>query len=505
MLENCYEELKDNKNTRENLSRLRSEIKDPAAKKKLLELVGDGGLLVAFLTNDEPKVRKNAALLLGDLEVQQAAAALLKAYQEETTLFVKSAYLTALSKLDVTEYRTFLKERLEELTGTEPATDEKKHVDAQIRELEQILTALEGISRHTFTELKEEHEILLTASRELREVTLGETAAVPSSVRRKAALHPLGVLVRTRELLPFAGLRTYRELLFLIHTAQHVEKEPKAAAAAIWNSDMPGLLLECHKEHTPFYFRLELRGRMELDKKSHFAKRFAAELERLSGRTLLNSTRDYEVEIRLVETKEGYFVPFLRLLTVPVKRFSYRRNAISASIHPASAAMLAELAKPWLKEDAQILDPFCGVGTMLIERDIKVPAREKYGIDIFGDAIRMARENAAAAGEAINFINRDYFDFQHRYKFDEIITNFPVRGRKTKEETDAFYAAFFEKSKSILTPEGMIVLYSNEEGFVKKQLRLHPEYRLIREFCVREKEHFFLFVIGIHLGEGVIL
>ena len=31
---------------------------------------------------------------------------------------------------------------------------------------------------------------------------------------------------------------------------------------------------------------------------------------------------------------------------------------------------------------------------MLIERDILVPAREKYGIDIFGDAIDMARENA---------------------------------------------------------------------------------------------------------------
>lgn len=81
---------------------------------------------------------------------------------------------------------------------------------------------------------------------------------------------------------------------------------------------------------------------------------------------------------------------------------------VAASIHPSLAAMLVSLAKPYLKENAQILDPFCGVGTMLIERDIAQPAREKYGIDIFGPAIEGARENASLAGEKINFIHRDY-------------------------------------------------------------------------------------------------
>ena len=40
------------------------------------------------------------------------------------------------------------------------------------------------------------------------------------------------------------------------------------------------------------------------------------------------------------------------------------------------------LAKPYLKEDAAVLDPFCGVGTMLIERNKVLPARSLYGIDI---------------------------------------------------------------------------------------------------------------------------
>ena len=73
----------------------------------------------------------------------------------------------------------------------------------------------------------------------------------------------------------------------------------------------------------------------------------------------------------------------------------------------------------------------------------------------------------ALAGEKINFIHRDYFDFKHDYKFDEIVTNMPVKGKKAKEDMDAFYARFFEKSKSLLAEDGIIIMYSNEVGFVK--------------------------------------
>lgn len=495
MLENCYEELKQNKNLRENLSLLRSEVKDPDARETLLGLVGDGELLIALLKNEEPKVRKNAALLIGDLTLAQALSSLFCAYQEETTLFVKSAYLAAIGKLDASEYLPVLNARLGELTSREVAEDEKKHIGEEIRELEKIITGIEGIKRHTFVGLAESQDILLATNREQRNVTLTEVSEMSAAIRRRAELHPLGVLVHTKELLPFTKLRTYRELLFPIHTPGRIEANPAGAAAAIWNSDMPKLLSESHKEPAPFYFRLEIKGRMELDKKSSFAKKFAAELERLSGRTFLNSPGDYEVEIRLLEMREGGFAAFFKLFTVPMKRFSYRKHAIASSIHPATAAMMVELVKPYLKEHAQILDPFCGVGTMLIERDIRVPAREKYGIDIFGDAIRMARENAAAAGEKINFINRDYFDFRHGYLFDEIITNMPVRGKKSREEMDSFYGEFFRKSEEILSPGAVIVMYSNEEGFVKKQLRLRGNYRLLQEYCIREKEHFYLFVI----------
>ena len=143
------------------------------------------------------------------------------------------------------------------------------------------------------------------------------------------------------------------------------------------------------------------------------------------------------------------------------------------------------------------MDPFCGVGTMLIERNKAVPAREMYATDIFGEAIELGRQNAQLAGCVIHFIHRDYFDFRHDYKFDEIITNMPLRGKKTKEEMDRLYADFFSKSLEILDREATIVMYTNEVGFVKKQLRLHPEYRLLQETCMQSKTGFYLLIMGV--------
>lgn len=45
---------------------------------------------------------------------------------------------------------------------------------------------------------------------------------------------------------------------------------------------------------------------------------------------------------------------------------------------------------------------------MLMERDLLVPAGDMYGLDIFGEAVIKARENAKAAGRQINYINRDF-------------------------------------------------------------------------------------------------
>ena len=101
MIEKYYEALQKRENLRENLVGLRAQIKDEAAKEQFVSMIGDGGLLLELLEEEDPKVRKNVAMILGELEWMGAADALVTAYEREQTLFVKSTYLKALAYLDI--------------------------------------------------------------------------------------------------------------------------------------------------------------------------------------------------------------------------------------------------------------------------------------------------------------------------------------------------------------------------------------------------------------------
>ena len=490
-MEKILGELLEEKNIRSNLSSLRQHIKEQEKKDSVLAQVEEKeALFLSFLKHEDAKTRKNAALLLGDLAYQNALDALYDAYVNEETLFVKASYLQAMAELSVGDKLGALKEVLAKLVETEPEIENKKHVEEEIRALRKIVISAEGIQKHTPDIKGKKVKVILLTNRTQREtirrtITCGE-----------ATLHPLGVMVETDDLEQLMQLRTYREMVFPLQMEGYLPENPVEAAKKVWESGIIETLNGVHVEKTPYYFRIECKSTMDLEKRSAFTRKLATELENLSKGQLINSTSDYEVELRLIANKDGVFFPCVRLSTIKNHRFDYRKNAIAASIHPSTAALIMELAKDYLKEEAQIMDPFCGVGTMLIERNLKVPAREMYGTDIFGDAIVFARENTQAAGMRVNYIHRDFFDFKHEYLFDEIITNMPLRGQKTKQEMDAFYGAFFEKAKTHLTKDAVIVMYTNEIGFVKKQLRLHKEFSLLQETCLQPKNDFNLLIMG---------
>jgi tRNA G10 N-methylase Trm11 len=489
-LKKIFEELLEEKNVRANLAALRAEIREGGIEEKedtLVFVEAHEPLFLGFLQSEDAKTRKIAARLLGDIAYEQAVDALYEAYCAEEKLFVRSSYLTALGEFDVTRFLPEFRDRLEELTTSEVAPENRKHTDEEIRELRKILIRHEGITRHTFLMEGGLHHVLLVANREHRALVARQTGG---------RLHPFGVAVHTDDLRPLLQVRTYREMLFPLPLR---ERLPEEELWRVWEP-MLDLCRKYHEEDTPFYFRIECRAGIPLDERSRFTQRLGMGIEELSNGALINSTGDYEVELRLIADKDGLFFPCLKFSTLPDERFAYRKNAIAASIHPSVAALIMELSAPYLKENAQIMDPFCGVGTMLIERDLRVPAGEKYATDIFGEAIEGARENAALSGRQIHFIHRDFFDFRHDYKFDELITNMPVRGRRTREEMDRLYTDFFEKALTLLAPEAVIILYTGESGFVKKQIRLRPELSLLQEYCMQSQKGYYLMIIRVQLA-----
>lgn len=490
MIRDTFEKIKEQNDIRQNLIKLRSELKEGHNKTALLYQIGaDYRVFESLLGNEDAKVRKNTALIMGELAVPAFLEKLMAAYRRETQLYVKSSYLTALKELDYKNLLPELKERLTVLSTLEAEEADKKHINGEMRVLSDLIIAAEGIKRHTFTGFEVPSRLVLLTNRNFIPVTMEQVKG------GKAREFNAGVIVETADLKQIASIRTYSELLFILEDIKTCGEDALIAAKSLAESSLLNFLTDRHEKGFPFYFRIELKSKADLDRKSAFTKKFGLELERLTGRRLVNSTSDYEFEIRLIENKEGRYNLLIKLFTLKDERFSYRRSAVATSIQPVNAALTAALAEDYLKEGAQILDPFCGVGTMLIERHKLVKAGTIYGLDIYGKAIEKAKENAEGAHIIIHYINRDFFDFRHEYLFDEIITDMPgVMGHKEEAEIFELYRRFFLKAREHLKKDGVMILYSHNREFVRKLL--NPKfYRLEQEYEISKKEGSYVYII----------
>ena len=438
------------------------------------------------LADEDPKVRKNAAAVLGLLKLQESVDVLMDAYLAEDQLFVRPEYVKAMAGMDCGEYLDDFRERLEELSACEAPENEKKHIRAEMHELQELLLAKGGWKKHAFTGFECVNEVILTTPAVFRDLLAGEISS-------KKILLKSGIRTVTAHMEELLGCRLWREMLFVIHGPQNAPETAEELGAWLTGSDLMEILAKNHSGEAPWYFRISAGERRTEAMGGDFIKAAAQAVEEASGRRLVNSPSHYELEIRLAEKKDGGFLPLLKLYTLPDHRFAYRRYAVAAGMKPSLAAGLLALAKPYLKEYAQVLDPFCGAGTLLIERRFLTPVRNLYGIDVFGEAVAKARANTKAVGFQANYINRDYFDFTHAYLFDEIITDMPAGNGKA--ETDLLYRRFFEKSAELLAEHGRIVMYSGEMGLVKKYLRLQNRFRLLQEFCIQEKRGMYLFIL----------
>lgn len=490
-----YEAICRGEEIRANLIELKKTCKDPRVAAELLEGEIDSAVIAGLLGDDDAKIRKNAALLIGELRAQEDAQALYQAYEVEKTRFVRSSYLTALKALDVSDYIDSLQQRYEELLAYDPKEEERKHVTEERGLLQELLSQSGVLQKHTFNGWKRRNDLIFTTEQALRE-PLKRQLEAHSKNGIQTTVHPMGVMARTTELDTLCRLHSYRELLHALNVKKTLSGSPQELAETLLSSNLMEVLESSHREVAPFYFRVELRGIVDAAQKAKLAKKLAQELEQQSGGKLQNSTTDYEVELRLARTKDGTFYPCLKLYTLPDDRFDWRRQVTSASMHPSFAAALIELARPYLTEDAVVLDALCGVGTFVIERNLRMKTYDNYAVDIFGEAVAGAKENAAAAGVDCNFIMKDFLEFTSRHQMTEIFADMPKRGRKTKKELDEFYTGCFCQFERLLAPHGHLFLYSDEEGFVKKSLRLHGNLALLREYEVRPKESGCFYIIG---------
>lgn len=435
-----------------------------------------------LLNNEDPKIRKNAALIMGMLKEEGFKEALFEKYKTEDTLFVKASYLEALMNYDYQVFAEELTARMEALSKGQHEENEVKHIADELKVLRKMFPSKDKHKRHVFAGPKGPVRIVMTVKKDLIPMVLDKASHIDGFFDVKSIF--CGVVATITDFAVVKKFRLFKELLLPLN-GMSVMTKAEIPQKLIEGNLLP-LLGQLHKEEDgPFYFRITS---IELD-----VAKLGAKLEAVSGGRLVNSASDYEVEIKLITGKEDKVLAFLKLHTFGDHRFDYRTKYVAASIHPSDAALIVELAKDYMKKGATVMDPFCGVGTMLIERHKNVPARHMYGTDTFAEAIDGGRNNANMARVDINFINRDYFDFTLDHEVDEIITNVPAF--RERGEADSFYGRFFQKTETLLKKGGVIIVYSGEKNLIKKHLRLNTQYKLLREFVFNEKEERYIFVL----------
>lgn len=486
-------EITQTEEVRSLLSNLRSQIKED---KKAAETYVDAafiGRLGDLLSHADAKTRKNAALLLGDLSdrVQalelagQVTQALWAAYEREDTKFVLASYIKGLSAYDCGEILESLQAERKRLGAEEIWEEDKKHMRLLLEQMDLLLEAYQEKENYRYQGIHKKHALILTTDPYMREALLAQVQDLGYADARMVGR---GVRLLTDSLDKLSQIRIYREMLFVIRFRGQTLAAEENLAQAIVLSELLPLLEEVYGKKKKYPFAL----RMQMDADSKTTKRLAYAIEEGSQGRLANRPKDAVIELLPRQKKDGTYVVYARVLGQADRRFIYREHALPTSMAPVVAAEMVELVRPYLKEEAHVIDPFCGLGTLLIERMQAGRTRDVYGIDSFGEAIFYGRQDAKKAKKNIYFINRDYFDFTSSYLMEEVITEFPRMEHKEREEVDQFYRRFFDKTGEITADQAMVFALSTEEGILKKQLRLHEEFQLVRQIPMRGREQIYI-------------
>jgi len=442
-------------------SAFRARVKD--------KLVFEREPFLLTLSSEDPKLRKNAARLMGELELKEVVPLLTEALKNEKQRFVRPSLILALGKIGGSEALSALKSYTVPEAGD---ASEVKHASMEHEALITALAALAAPKRHAFTGLKRPYVIELRSPDRLSTVLENEIHELGYTDAR--AVDPSCVRLTTDNILGLMEARCFNEILFV--ASDDAALMPKSIAFKA-KPFLNELMLSAHAGEPPFGCRVEIRGNVE--ERSALAKETAHLLE---DNVLVNAPGSYEAELRAEPKTNGGARLFVKLNSVPDDRFSYRLAAIPASMHPATAAAVLRYAGTYLKENARVLDPFCGSGTLLIEREKFRKCEALTGVDIAHAAIDIARRNAAAAGSRAKFIVNDCLRFTADRKYDEVIANLPFGNRVgTHAQNERLYAALVARLPEWLKPNGIAVLYTMEFTLLKKLIRETPALKLIAQ------------------------
>lgn len=457
-----------------------------AAKKRIAEeierlLSKNDTVIFVAMSSEDAKMRKNTVRLIGALKNEGFVPMLIGALEYEEVRFVKPSILLALGACGGDEAREYL-----ESYTVEPPKDEseKKHFIEETEALEKALSSLMDLEKHEFTGLLDEYEIELRCNDKLSSALYDEICEKGFLATEKFSN---AVRVKTHDYKALFELRCFTEALFPI--AKGISASEKVLAKHV-KPYLEKLLLTSHSGSNTFGYRIEIRGEnvLRAEKAKALAKllddKNTINSDNNKNKTLylVNAPSNYEIEIRIELHGNGGADCYAKLYTVDDNRFNYRKGALPASMNPATAAAVLRLAKGYLTDGARVLDPCCGSGTLLIEREKLLGVAGTTGVDIAHKAIDIARENAGAAKVKAKFVVNDCLRFEAKRKYDELVSNLPFGNRVgTHKDNEVLYKGILEKLHSWVKTDGIAILYTMEFTLLKKLIKERNDIELLAE------------------------
>lgn len=170
----------------------------------------------------------------------------------------------------------------------------------------------------------------------------------------------------------------------------------------------------------------------------------------------------------------------LRLTDKFTRHRHYKNTNIPGSLRPTIAASLVYLSQP--DRNDIVFDPFCGAGTILIERALAGPHRLLIGSDIAENALTATRKNFGKQHQPWELYHWDstHTDLPAN-SIEKIITN-PPWDIKIKAQPDLI-PNFLKEADRIIKPAGLIIFITNQPNSIINNLHkftLKKEYKNIQ-------------------------
>jgi len=445
--------------------------------------------LSSFLQHSDAKVRKNVCGIIGELRDPSYLEPLYIAYGSETKLFVKSSYVLAIGSCGDAVDAEKLEKILENLileeknsSGENLLINNSKHINEEKLALSRVIAKLAPPIKHEFKGFENPVPMILTSMNDQFYVTLMDLKQKSIS----GTFVNEGILVEEKDINKIYTCRTFYELLYPLTDCKNLQFDYKVVADAILNANIVDFLNQCHVDatNTTFGYRVEFKTVDYNRERPDFVKNLSRELDENSHGYLKNSPSSYEVEIRIIE-KNNLCGVYIKLYSFKDNRFDYREKVLPTSINPVTSAIIMKSISKWLKPLAKVIDPFCGTGTMLIERAKSKEFGSLTGVDIYRAAITAATINSSLANLDIELIAEDILEFSSVELFDEMLSNMPFDNNPSNYNGYVdLYIGFADRIPQLIRPGGMVFLYTVERKLLEETLVGNEHLQLIDQIKI---------------------